>query len=65
MLLIPEGVIELSDSASAVLELVDGRRSTHEIAGALGTMYDASYEEIENDVCSLCSDLQERGVLTI
>ena len=65
LLLIPEGVVELNDTASAILELVDGRRSTHEIAAALEVVYDASHDEIENEVCGLCSDLQERGFLTI
>jgi len=65
MLLVPEGIVELNDTASAVVELVDGRRSTREIAAALELVYDVSQDEIEQEVCSLCSELQERGYLTV
>ena len=65
MLLVPEGIVELNDTAAAVLELVDGRRSTREIAVALEAAYDVSQNEIEQEVYSLCSELHERGYLAV
>ena len=65
MLLVPEGIIELNDTASAIFELVDGRRTTREIAEALEALYDVSQSEIEKDVYTLCSELLDQGYLAI
>ena len=64
MLLVPEGIVDLSESAAAVLRLVDGHRSAHEIATALAQIYDAPESELERDVDELCSGLHARGFLT-
>ena len=65
ILLVPEGIVDLSESAAAVLRLVDGRRSAHDIATELVQIYDASESELEKDVIDLCSGLCERGFLVV
>ncbi len=65
VLLVPEGVVDLSDSASAALALLDGKRSPHEIATLLAKIYDAPESELESDVYDLCASLHERGFLIV
>jgi pyrroloquinoline quinone biosynthesis protein D len=62
-LLVPEGVVELSDSARAILELVDGERRIDEIAAELSARYDARLEQLRDDVRALCGALMQRGFL--
>ena len=63
-LLVPEGVLDLNPSARAILELVDGSRSTSEIAAVLAQRYEAPHEELLSDVHELCTSLRSRGFLT-
>lgn len=56
-LLIPEGIVNLNQSAAAILELVDGRRSIADIAGTLATQYGADEADIASDVESLVQRL--------
>jgi coenzyme PQQ biosynthesis protein PqqD len=53
VLLIPEGVVTLSETAAAVAELVDGTKTAAEIARALATAFDAPPEQIATDVDEL------------
>ncbi len=53
VLLVPEGVVTLSDSAAAAAELVDGVRPPDAIAAALASAYDAPLAVIEGDVREL------------
>jgi len=52
-LLVPEGVVNLSRTAAAIAELIDGERTTAEIAAALAQSYDAPTERLERDVDEL------------
>jgi pyrroloquinoline quinone biosynthesis protein D len=50
VLLVPEGVVNLSQSAAAIAELIDGERSSSDIAAALTQTFDAPRATIEADV---------------
>ncbi len=60
MLLYPEGAIELSESAEAVVRLCDGLRSVDEIVVALAEEFD---EVAESDVREVLGGLHERGLI--
>ena len=53
VLLVPEGVVTLSESAAAIAELVDGERSPDAIAQALASAFDAPLDRIAGDVREL------------
>jgi pyrroloquinoline quinone biosynthesis protein D len=60
VLLVPEGVINLTESAAAIVELVDGERTTEDVARALAASFDASAERIEADVAELLKRLADK-----
>ena len=53
VLLVPEGVVNLSETAAAVAELIDGVRSAGDIAAELARAFDAPRDRIEADVDEL------------
>lgn len=53
ILLIPEGVVNLNQSATAILELVDGVRSVDAIAGTLSAVYIADKKVLAEEVQAL------------
>ena len=61
MLLVPEGIVKLNETASATLELVDGVRDTSAIAQALSERFDADPIELERDVRALLDAFVSRG----
>ena len=61
VLLIPEGVVNLNSTASVVVELVDGRRSSADICAALGHAYAAAAPAISADVSELLERLHGAG----
>ncbi len=61
ILLVPEGIVSLSDTASAVLELVDGKRTPDDIAAELAERFDVPAETIAADANALLDDLVRRG----
>ncbi len=60
-LLIPEGVVELSDTAAAIAELIDGSRTLDAITATLAERYDAPAETLRADVAEFCESLRDRG----
>ena len=60
MLLIPEGVVNLNASAAAIVELIDGERSSTDIARELTTRYGANEADIIRDVETLLNNLTSR-----
>jgi len=60
-LLVPEGIVSLSESAAAILELVDGRRDQAAIAAMLAERFEAPVAELSRDVAELLAALIERG----
>ncbi len=63
LLLFPEGVLVLNDTAHAILELCDGRRSVAEIAKILGERYHA--EGLEGDVKEVLQRLVEKSLVNL
>lgn len=63
MLLVPEGIVKLNETAAAVLALVDGTRDERAIAVELARAYDAEPEAVEADVRALVAAFVERGFL--
>ena len=63
ILLAPERVLSLSDTAVAVLKLCDGSRSVEAIAAALAEDYDAAPADILGDILPVLQDLADKGYL--
>lgn len=64
MLLIPEGIVELNDTAAAALELIDGSRDLDAVAIELAHRFDADPADVRSDVRDLLDTFVERGFLT-
>ena len=60
-LLIPEGVVELGDTALAIVELVNGERSVDEIVLVLADRYEGPDEGLGADVRAFVAAFTERG----
>jgi pyrroloquinoline quinone biosynthesis protein D len=61
VLLAPERVVELDDTAKAILERIDGVSTVATIAAALAIDYDADASEISEDITALVDDLSLKG----
>ena len=64
VLLHPEGVIELNETAQSILTYCDGK-SLSEIIVALGDEYDVDLDTIAGDVRETIADLQQRRLVEI
>ncbi|CAD5260630.1 PqqA binding protein [Alteromonas sp. 38] len=60
VLLFPEGMIKLNPSASEILTLVDGVRSTEDIAVALRKAFPDAPEDLEEDVTVFLQHAEEK-----
>jgi pyrroloquinoline quinone biosynthesis protein D len=63
VLLYPEGLVALNDTAAAILQLCDGERPVDQIIATLKFRYRA--EGIERDVTALLQALAARGLVTL
>ncbi len=63
MLLHPEGAVELSETADAIVQLCDGRRSPEEIVEALAKEFEAEPGDLRHDVTACLAQLTGRGLL--
>jgi pyrroloquinoline quinone biosynthesis protein D len=64
LLLVPEGILRLNETAAATLALVDGVRSVDAIADALSARYAVARDDVIRDVEDLIERLTLRGYLT-
>jgi pyrroloquinoline quinone biosynthesis protein D len=64
VLLAPERVVELDETARAILARVDGVADVRAIAAALAAEYDADAGEIEADARALIGDLALKGYVS-
>ena len=62
VLLYPEGAVLLNESGRAILELVDGRRTVHEIAAILGERY---RQDVADDVAEYLTNLADRELIRV
>jgi hypothetical protein len=53
----------LNETGKAIWELLDGRRSLHEVARKLAEKYQAEPEKIQTDVLGLVGELFRRGMV--
>lgn len=63
MLLHPEGAVELSETADAIVKLCDGDRTTEEIVAALSAEYEVEPGVLNADVASCLDALVLRGLI--
>ncbi len=61
MLLFPEGVLVLNDTAAAVLALCDGEKTLSEIAAVLGERFGGA--DVTTDVLNLLDRLAAKGLV--
>lgn len=61
MLLVPEAALVLNRSAAVALELVDGKRTLHEIIEAVVETFEVEPEEARKDIGGLFDRLADRG----
>jgi pyrroloquinoline quinone biosynthesis protein D len=62
VLLFPEGLLVLNETAAAVLALCDGQRSAAEIAAELGALY---RHPVDQDVLSLLNRLASKRLVEV
>ena len=65
LLLFPEGVLALNQTAHDVLALCDGRRAVAEIVGTLAAQYATTASTIERDVKDILRRLAEKSFVTL
>lgn len=63
MLLVPEGVVNLNESALEVLQLCDGKSTVGEIIATLQGRYPGA--DLGDDVCELLGGIAERGLIVL
>jgi coenzyme PQQ biosynthesis protein PqqD len=63
MLLFPEGVLYLSETAQEVLSRCDGRNAVAGIVSALAEEYEADRDALQKDVLDCLRDLSERKLV--
>lgn len=61
MLLVPEGVVNLNESALEVLQLCDGKRTVGEIIATLSDRYGGA--DLGDDVRELIGGIAEKGLI--
>lgn len=64
VLLFPEGIVELNETAHEILVRCDGR-ALGEIVQALAEAYDANPDALAADVCQTLADLHQRKLIEI
>ena len=64
VLLFPEGVVELNETAHEILTRCDGR-TVSEIVQVLAEEYDADLAALASDVRETLSDLQQRRLIEL
>jgi len=61
LLLVPEGIVTLNETAAAALELADGSRSLEGIAETLVERFEDPNGTLASDVCELLDAFVSRG----
>jgi coenzyme PQQ biosynthesis protein PqqD len=65
VLLFPEGVTSLNETAHAIVAQCDGQRKVEEIVAALALEYDAPAEALREDVVACLAELREKNLLVL
>ena len=64
VLLVPEGIVELSETAADTIALVDGTRDAAAIARELSERYEDPADDLLADVSALLEAFEFRGYVT-
>jgi pyrroloquinoline quinone biosynthesis protein D len=65
VLLYPEGVLELNDTAHAILNLCNGSMTVNEIVTSLAQEYEVPVEVLRADALECMGDLLQRRLLVL
>jgi pyrroloquinoline quinone biosynthesis protein D len=65
VVLYPEGVLLLNETGTAILTLCDGQRTLSEIVAELAGRYQATPEEVQQDLCDYLLSLYQRNLLEL
>ena len=65
VILAPERVIVLDKPGAAIMQLVDGKRTSSEIAALLAARFDAPVGTIQTDVDALLDGLRGEGAVSL
>lgn len=65
VLLAPEGIVVLNDTAQAIVARCNGQATVAEIVAALAEEYDAPPEELFPDVIECLVDLREKSLIVL
>ena len=63
VLLYPEGILLLNETAREVVARCDGKANMVEIVAALATEYESSVAELENDIAECLDDLHRKKLI--
>ena len=65
VLLYPEGVLELNDTAHAILNLCNGTATVHEIVTTLAAAYDVEEDTRRADALECLGDLLQKHLIVL
>jgi pyrroloquinoline quinone biosynthesis protein D len=65
VLLYPEGILELNETAQEIVARCDGEQTVSQIVDGLAGEYEAPREELLPDVLACLQDLQRRQLLAL
>lgn len=65
VLLYPEGVLVLNDTAYAVVQKCNGANAVSAIVDSLNQEYEIDRADLERDVCACVNDLLARNLLVL
>ncbi len=63
VLLYPEGLLELNETAHAIVAQCDGAKTIAQIVDALAAEYEAAAEDVSPDVLECLRDLRARNLI--
>ena len=63
VILAPERLVKLDDTAVEILKLVDGEATVHEISNKLSEKFKAPAEVIMKDVINMLQELSDKGFI--
>jgi pyrroloquinoline quinone biosynthesis protein D len=63
VLLYPEGIFELNETAHAIVKCCDGLTTVGQLTAALATEYEISENELQRDVADCLDDLQRQKLI--
>src|SRR5579875_2064404 len=65
ILLYPEGVLMLNETAAAILQLCNGEHTLAEILRELASRYEASPEQLQRDVYECLCSLRDQNLIAL